>query len=125
MRFGFGRNWLRGLLWALAAAAWIAVLSLPVLGLLLAVRGELSWQPGENRAYRLWLVMEKEERGLGWEVRRAVSRSMESVCLQTTVGFWLWRGQGQQTGSSFCECYRQRHGAEMEYLGACAEIEPG
>ena len=40
MRFGFGRNWLRGLLWALAAAAWIAVLSLPVLGLLLAVRGE-------------------------------------------------------------------------------------
>ncbi len=125
MRFGFGGNWLRGLLWALAMVVWIAILSLPALGLLLAVRGELRWQPGEHRAYRVWVVMEQEERGLGWETRRAVSRSMERVCLQTTVGFWLWREQGQQTGSSFCECYRQRPGAEMKYLGACAEIEPG
>ena len=124
MNFARVRIWQRSLLWTLAGAVWIAILSLPALALLLAVRGELSWHPGEHRAYRVWLVMEQEERGLGWEVRREASRSVERVCLQTTVGFLLWRGQAQQNGSSFCECYRQRPGSEMEYLKACAAIEP-
>ena len=124
MKFARGHRWLRRFLWPLAAVVWIVIITLPALGLLLAVRSEVSWQPGEHLAYRVWVIMEQEERGLGWEVRRAASRSVERVCMQTTVGFWLWRGQGQQNGSSFCECYRKRPGAEMEYLGACAAIEP-
>ena len=120
MNFARCQIWLRSLLWTLAGAVWIAILSLPALGLLLAVRGEISWQPGENHAYRVWVVMEQEERGVGWEVKRTASRSVEQVCLQTTVGFWLWRSQGQQTRSSFCECYRLRPDTEMEYLGTCS-----
>lgn len=124
VKFVHGRIWAWRFLWALAGAMWIAILSLPALGMLLAVRGELSWQLGEHRAYRVWVVTEQKERGLGWEVRHAVSGGVEQVCLQTTVGFWLWRGQGKQNGSIYCECYWKRPGAQMEYLGECAAIEP-
>ena len=76
MKFARGHRWLRRFLWPLAAVVWIVIITLPALGLLLAVRSELSWQPGEHLAYRVWVIMEQEERGLGWEVRRAASRSM-------------------------------------------------
>lgn len=125
MKFVRGRIWALRLLWALAGAVWIAILSLPALGMLLAVRGELSWQLGEHRAYRVWMLTEQKERGLGWEVRHAVSGGTEQVCLQTTVGFWLWRGQGKHNGSIYCECYWKRPDAQMEYLGECVAIEPG
>lgn len=125
MNLLLSRLWQRGLLWILAGVVWLAILSLPAVGLLLAVRGELSWHQGEHRDYRVWLVSEKEERGLGWEFRRAVSRSADRVCLQTTVAYWLWRGKGEQTGSSFCECYKQRPDPEIDYLGACAAIDAG
>ena len=96
---------------------------MPVLALLLAVRGELSWNLGDYRQHRVWVVMEEDERGLGWEVRRRVSRSNQDTCLQTTVGFWLW--QGQPNSSIFCECYRSHSSGDMDYLGSCAAIETG
>ena len=119
MNFARLQLWLRNLLWTLVGAVWIVIISLPALGLLLASRGEISWQPGEYHGYRVWVIMEQEERGIGWEVRHTASRSVERVCLQTTVGFWLWRPQVQHTRYSFCECYRDHPDAEMEYLGTC------
>ena len=116
-------TWQKRLLWTIAGVVWLAIISLPVLALLLAVRGELSWQPGDFRQYRVWVVMEEDERGLGWEVRRVASRSVRDTCLQTTVGFWLW--QGQQSRSIFCECYSSYSSGDMDYLGSCDAIETG
>ena len=122
MNFARLQLWSRNLLWILVGAVWIVIISLPALGLLLAARGEISWQPSEHHGYRVWVIMEQEERGIGWEVRRTASYSVERVCLQTTVGFWLWRSQvhQQQTRYSFCECYMDLPDTEMEYLGTCS-----
>ena len=109
------------LLWTVAGAVWLAIISLPALGLLLAVRGELSWHPGDYGEYRVWVVTEENVRGLGWQARHVVSHSVQDTCLQTTVGFWLW--QGQQSRSTSCECYRIHSSVDMDYLGPCTANE--
>ena len=72
------------LLWTVAGAVWLAIISLPALGLLLAVRGELSWHPGDYGEYRVWVVTEENVRGLGWQARHVVSHGVQDTCLQTT-----------------------------------------
>lgn len=94
-------------------------MALPVLALLLAMRGDLSWHRGEYVHDRIWLVTESNERGLGWASTRLNSKAHETVCLSTTVRFWLWKGNSPAFGTHYCECYRKQPDRVMEYLDAC------
>ena len=113
--------WSRRILIFGAAVSWLLVMSLPVLALFLAVRGELRWRRGDHALDRVWLVMHHSERGLGWAATRVKSQRNDIVCLTTRVRFWLWQGSVPDLGTSYCECYRNTAdpGSDLEYLHEC------
>ena len=86
MKFVRGRIWALRLLWALAGAVWIAILSLPALGMLLAVGARVPSISSEYRrellGRRLSFLLPTHD----WP-KRAASRS--STMMPT-----LWRHAG-------------------------------
>ena len=59
---------------------WFCIISLPVFMLMLAMQGELVWSPNEHREYRVWLIMEDDQRGLGWATKLPFSQTLDQVC---------------------------------------------
>ena len=102
---------------------WFGIISFPALMLMLALEGELVWSPNEYREYRVWLIMEDDERGLGWATKRAASRTSDQVCLVNHVGFWLWKEDNKQVNTDYCECYSYYGGILNDYVGKCVLIE--
>ncbi len=94
--------------YALLALLWLVVMLAPCLAMALAARGELSWQRGPHTADRVWLVMERNQRGLGYSAERIVSDPRPAdglVCARTTVRFFLWSGSATGQNTEYCECY--------------------
>ena len=102
---------------------WFGIISLPVFGLMLAMQGELVWSPNEYREYRVWLIMEDDERGLGWTTKGPFSRTADQVCSTNRVGFVFWRGDTEQVNTDYCECYSYDSGTLNEYVGKCDSLE--
>ena len=100
------RSPLRRLGCSLAVVLWFILLLTPCLCIVLATQGEIAIRLGDipGQSFRLWLLNESRERGLGIS-RSSVTMSSDSnqVCLQTDVSFVLWAGSAEAT--SFCECY--------------------
>ena len=100
-------------------AFWFVIISFPVLMLMLAMQGELVWNPIEHREYRVWLIMEDDQRGLGYATKHAISRTSAQVCLVNHVGFLFWQGDNDQVNTDYCECYSYNDGILDEYVGKC------
>jgi hypothetical protein len=101
-----GRQQLRRLAYSCGCLLWLAILSLPLLVFVMAVRGEMQWQRGEFVNDRLWLIRETDERGLGFSSARVISNQEAvdgPICVRTKVYFLLWRGSAEPV--AFCECY--------------------
>lgn len=111
----------------LGCLAWLVIMTLPLLAILLAVRGELAWQRGDFVEDRLWLVRTddlpgEEAAGLAYSASRLVrdpSAPVGQVCVRTRVTFLLWRGASESF--DYCECYQARPAPAEGYdpLGAC------
>ena len=58
---------------------WLAVMLTPCAAFTLAVRGEIDWQRSDYDGDRLWLIQEREQRGLGYAARRLARGVFRSV----------------------------------------------
>ncbi|MCA0453111.1 MAG: hypothetical protein LCI00_03965 [Chloroflexi bacterium] len=84
---------------------WLVLLLLPCIAIVLISQGEIAIQTGDlpGQSFRLWLIQDSKERGIGI-ANPSVSSSVDgTTCLQTTTSFLLWMGSGEP--SSYCECY--------------------
>jgi hypothetical protein len=100
------RSPLRRLGCSVALVVWFIVLLAPCLCIVLATQGEIAIRLGDipGQSFRLWLLNESRERGLGISRPSLVTSSdANQVCLQTDVSFVLWVGSAEAT--TFCECY--------------------
>ncbi len=112
-----GRRRLRRLGYTGGCLLWLAILCLPLLIFVLAVRGEVQWQRGEFVNDRLWLIQETDERGLGYSAARVISNEEPvdgPICVRTRVYFLLWRGSAPAV--AYCECYAA---GTHEPVGGC------
>lgn len=85
---------------------WLAVILTPSLAFVLARNGQIQIGSSEGRHWRLFLVQEADSEGVGLEHGRPVPLPFDApesaVCLQTTISYWMWVGEGQDT--SYCQC---------------------
>lgn len=87
---------------------WLGVMLLPCFALTLAARGELSWQRSEYDSDRVWLIQEREQRGLGYAAIRVSTDNRATggpLCVRNTVRFVFWKGEANNENNDWCECY--------------------
>ena len=102
------RTILRRLAYLLFFCLWLAVMLLPCLAFALAARGELSWQRGPHDRDRLWLIQERDQKGIGYQTERVIGAAADvngPVCVRDTVRFFLWEGSTEGQNTDYCECY--------------------
>lgn len=106
---------------------WIGVLLLPCAFVTLLVEKEITLSrsdiPGDE--YRLFLLEEPDQRGIGFSRTKTYSgdRGGDTVCLLTDVDYLLWEGSGE--GSVYCNCYEKLDSAwSPTVVGADANCEP-
>lgn len=101
----------------IALVIWFAILLLPCGFFILATQQQITISQGDlpDQYIRVWLIMEADQRGLGISSTSTHPNDNltgnEGVCLQTTVSYFLWQGQGQN--SAYCDCYRNSGTAEQ------------
>lgn len=118
--------WLRRLLLLLFVLFWLALLLTPTLAFVLARNDQVQIGRSDGRHWRLFLVQEANTEGVGLERGRPVSppgNAPESTaCLQTTVSYWMWSGEGQET--AYCQCADATTGDLVDIIPpACLTIE--
>ena len=67
-----------------------------------------------GRRGRLFLLQERVLEGLGLERTLLVAPPLSApaaVCLQTSVAYWLWAGEGQD--ARYCQCTDPANGATI------------
>lgn len=94
---------LRRFAYALILIFWLALMLLPTLAIILAVRGELMIGDDQESNVRLFMVTEDEAKGIGFQrVRKANAESED--CYQTSIRYLLWEGQDSGLNVSYCTC---------------------
>lgn len=96
------KRWLRRAGCFGLALIWLAVLSVPLLAVVIASRGQVRLGAQESAHLRLFLVQEEGNNGLGIEWTRAGATEGENRCWRTSVSYWLWEGRGENV--TYCQC---------------------
>lgn len=104
---------------------WFIVLLAPCGLLMMAVNGEIALSQGElpGQQFRMWLIMEADERGVGISSTSTQVTDETHICVQTDGRFVLWQGSADPI--HYCECFT-RSTAQDEWSfsqmneGACA-----
>lgn len=98
--------WLRRFLMIVVIVFWLALILAPSLAFILARSGQVQIGASEGRHWRLFLVQQADAEGLGLERGRPVAPPPDApesaACLQTTISYWMWAGEGP--GTSYCQC---------------------
>lgn len=108
---------------------WILILSIPFFFVILGMRGEMSfnlWGDVPDNRLRIWMVMEPDERGIGYSLPSVVEREADALTVETHVRYALWQGEGENV--AYCQHYVRDDGDsywEMveTYEGDCEAIE--
>jgi hypothetical protein len=112
-----------------AVLLWMVVLLIPAFLFLLAIQGEVAlWHSGDvpegesHPLLQVKLLMEVETRGLNITSSNVV-RQDDLTCMQTSVRYLLWQGEGNNV--SYCDCYtRESNESAWELVttneGSCA-----
>ncbi len=93
------RRWLRRLGYVFIFIAWLLVMLFPVFAFQLATKGELAWGEETGRQVRVFLLQDKNAEGIGVQSTRP---QPNSACFTTTVRYYMWVGEGQN--SQYCQC---------------------
>lgn len=91
---------------------WFTLLLTPCFVITLLAQQEIriSWSDVPDDAFRVWLISEREARGLGLATARRVSAGENAVCTVIDVNFIIWQGNAEKVGalpSHQCACYRR------------------
>ena len=108
------KGWPRRVLMLVFVLLWLAVMLFPTLAVVLARNGQLQMGDSDGRHWRLFLLQEPDFEGLGLERTRSVAPPLSApaaVCLQTSVAYWLWAGEGQD--ARYCQCTDPANGATI------------
>ena len=100
------KRWPRRLLYSVILLVWLVVMSLPLVAIVLASRGELDIG-SERRHVRLFMVQEDESQGVGIQWTRP--RLFEPDCLKTNLNYVMWVGEGEN--ATYCQCADAQTGA--------------
>ncbi|MEK7310716.1 MAG: hypothetical protein AAB382_01985 [Chloroflexota bacterium] len=87
---------------------WLVVMLTPCFAFALASRGEISWQRGEYDGDRIWLIQERDQKGIGYRAERIISDQRPTagpLCVKSTIRFFLWEGSAEGQNTDYCECY--------------------
>jgi len=94
----------------LGIIGWLAFISLPMIFIVLAVRGQITIPRGgdipnpDSYPYlQVRLVTEMDFRGLNITSTMVERDGSDALCVQTNVRFILWQGEGEP--ATYCECY--------------------
>ncbi len=113
----------------LGIIGWLAFISLPMIFIVLAVRGQITIprggdipNPDSYPRLQVRLVTEMDFRGLNITSTMVERDGSDALCVQTDVRFMLWEGEGDP--AVYCECYtRADSGAAWDLTeareGAC------
>ncbi|RMG78842.1 MAG: hypothetical protein D6712_20660 [Chloroflexi bacterium] len=86
---------------------WFALLSTPcIIGfLVIQGQGEIRIPQGDapEQMLRVWFISEASQRGIGISSANAFYADENAVCVETTVSYVLWYGEGEP--ATYCECY--------------------
>lgn len=80
---------------------WLFLISLPLFALTLAARQQITIGSEEDNHLRIFLLQEKDAEGIGIELARPFSA--DPFCIQTTVRYFMWTGEPEDT--TFCQCF--------------------
>jgi hypothetical protein len=94
------KTWLRRLLYLLIVLVWLMIMAFPIVAFRLATNGEIAWGQETGRQGRLFLLQDAEAEGVGLQSSRPQSGA--SACVITTVRYFMWAGEGQNTRSCYC-----------------------
>jgi hypothetical protein len=94
---------------------WFVLLLTPCFVITLLAQQEIrvTWSDVPDDAFRIWLISEREARGLGVATSRRVEVSPQTVCTVIDVNFFMWQGDPNKIGalpSHQCACYRRDPG---------------
>jgi len=92
----------RRLAYLIVTVVLVIVMSLPILAIGLAARGELMVGSSQGSFIRLFMVNADQVEGIG--LQRVRKSSSVDGCLQGSVRYFLWEGQGQTLGADYCTC---------------------
>jgi hypothetical protein len=87
---------------------WLLLITVPFVSIVLAARGELMVGGESGSGFRLFLLQEGEQQGLGIQWRRN-SRTQDD-CLITSVYYALWEGSNRDINTTFCQCFDPKTG---------------
>lgn len=65
----------------------------------------------ESSHLRIFLVIEEETDGIGFELTRPLIT--KSDCLKTSITYFFWEGGESGQNTSFCQCYDPETGAPL------------
>ena len=88
------------------------------------IQGEKFISSGDFEETRIWIVRQTDADGLGFSRSRVVSTEVGGgqICVQTDIGFLLWKSDRSEPSVSYCECL-QRTGSEWQNIGTCEEVD--
>jgi hypothetical protein len=85
---------------AAAVLLWLAIMALPILAAVLAIRGQIELGDEEGRWLRVFMIQERAAEGVGVVWSRPLAAAPH--CRYTAVRYLMWRGTGENV--SFCVC---------------------
>lgn len=101
---------------------WVVILLVPLSVMVLAIVGEYRFNlPGNapHREMRVWMVMEKDERGIAYSRPFVAAREAERIDVQTNVRYLLWEGDEETV--SYCQTYTRQTSTEPWALAGSSE----
>jgi hypothetical protein len=97
---------------------WLAVMLTPCFAVAFAYRGEMEWKRSDYESDRIWLIQERDQRGIGYTAVRVANDNRTAggpLCVRTSARFFLWKGSSDNDYSDWCECY----GADKTVTTSC------
>jgi len=79
---------------------WLVIMLFPCMAFNLALREEILIGGSPDNHVRLFLLSEKQTEGIGVERKRPFPA--QPSCIQTTVTYFLWVGEGENV--QYCQC---------------------
>ena len=98
---------------------WLLLMTVPLVSIILAVRGELLVGDESGSGFRLFLLQESKLQGLGFQWRRH-SRA-QADCLKTSVYYALWEGSNRDINTTFCQCFDPKTGFVVPSIECSSE----